>query len=386
MKQTGCSQHWMRRSFLTAFTLLLLACGIGENDSENVLAAKEYLAQDQIREAALELRNALQKNPENAEARFLLGQIQLDVGDIASAEKEFRRAAEFAWNAEEVNLALARTLLLQQKYNELLKMIEAGPDWSSSGQADTLALRAAAEAGLGNLEEARRIIDKGSQIKADSLEVLKTQARLQLVGGQVNAALETLRDAIQKYPKDSELLLLSATASVEAQNMVSAKKMLKQVIELDSPKTITLYGRQARIIAAKLYILEKDYARTHVLLDPLLRRDSADLEANYLYGLLAYHEKAYDVAEIHLRKILKRVPSHAPTILLFGTLSYAKGDFEQAARYLTTDSQGLTKEGYFMDCWPAYDRLNRIAQRQLDLKKAGAGRQPEGDRRIPYRL
>ncbi len=47
------------------------------------------------------------------------------------------------------------------------------------------------------------------------------------------------------------------------------------------------------------------------------------------------------------------------------------GAQQQAARYLNTYSQGLTKEGYFMDCWPAYDRLNRIAQRQLDLTPWG---------------
>ncbi|WP_194775442.1 alpha-L-rhamnosidase-related protein [Pararhodonellum marinum] len=40
-------------------------------------------------------------------------------------------------------------------------------------------------------------------------------------------------------------------------------------------------------------------------------------------------------------------------------------------RYVDTYSQGLTLEGYFMDSWPAYDRLNRIAQRQLDLTPWG---------------
>ena len=34
---------------------------------------------------------------------------------------------------------------------------------------------------------------------------------------------------------------------------------------------------------------------------------------------------------------------------------------------LTTFSQGMTKDGYFLDCWPAYDRLARLMERQLDL-------------------
>jgi alpha-L-rhamnosidase len=45
----------------------------------------------------------------------------------------------------------------------------------------------------------------------------------------------------------------------------------------------------------------------------------------------------------------------------------AFGESRLPARYLSTWSQGLTKEGYFLDCWPAYDRLARLIERQLDL-------------------
>ncbi|HEY5913179.1 MAG TPA: alpha-L-rhamnosidase N-terminal domain-containing protein, partial [Verrucomicrobiae bacterium] len=41
------------------------------------------------------------------------------------------------------------------------------------------------------------------------------------------------------------------------------------------------------------------------------------------------------------------------------------------ARYLTTFSQGMTKDGFFLDCWPAYDRLARLIERQLDLSGWG---------------
>jgi hypothetical protein len=47
------------------------------------------------------------------------------------------------------------------------------------------------------------------------------------------------------------------------------------------------------------------------------------------------------------------------------------GDTALAARFLRTWSEGLTIDGYFLDCWPAYDRLNRITQRQLGLTKWG---------------
>jgi len=49
----------------------------------------------------------------------------------------------------------------------------------------------------------------------------------------------------------------------------------------------------------------------------------------------------------------------------------AFGEIRQPARYLTTFSQGQTLEGYFLDCWPAYDRLARLVERQLELTRWG---------------
>ena len=49
----------------------------------------------------------------------------------------------------------------------------------------------------------------------------------------------------------------------------------------------------------------------------------------------------------------------------------AFGERRLPARYLATWSQGLTKDGYFLDCWPAYDRLARLVERQLDLSGWG---------------
>ena len=41
------------------------------------------------------------------------------------------------------------------------------------------------------------------------------------------------------------------------------------------------------------------------------------------------------------------------------------GDRRLARRFLRTFSEGMTLDGYFLDCWPAFDRLARITQRQV---------------------
>lgn len=52
-------------------------------------------------------------------------------------------------------------------------------------------------------------------------------------------------------------------------------------------------------------------------------------------------------------------------------LYLAFGETRLPARYLRTFSEGMTLDGYFLDCWPAYDRLARLAQRQLGMTRWG---------------
>jgi len=47
------------------------------------------------------------------------------------------------------------------------------------------------------------------------------------------------------------------------------------------------------------------------------------------------------------------------------------GETHLPARYISTYSQGMTADGFFMDCWPGVDRLARVGQRQIQLTEWG---------------
>lgn len=49
----------------------------------------------------------------------------------------------------------------------------------------------------------------------------------------------------------------------------------------------------------------------------------------------------------------------------------ALGETRLPARFITTFSQGITTEGYFLDCWPAYDRLARLWEREMQISYWG---------------
>ena len=64
-----------------------------ETAADLIRSARDYQARGDTQAAIIQLKNAVQKQPDNAEARLLLGQASLIVGDPTSAEKELRRAS-----------------------------------------------------------------------------------------------------------------------------------------------------------------------------------------------------------------------------------------------------------------------------------------------------
>ena len=147
------AQIWSMLIILAYSALALAACK-GPDDRQMVKTAKNYMGEQKIREAALELRGALQKNPDNGEARYLLGWINLDIGDNAAAEKEFRRALKLGWQEEEALIGLARALINAHKFQDLMDEVEIKESYSSKTRSNLYGLRAAAQAGLSEENQA----------------------------------------------------------------------------------------------------------------------------------------------------------------------------------------------------------------------------------------
>jgi len=96
----------------------------------------------------IQLKNAVAEDEKNPEARYELGKLYLEQLDLASAEKEFRRAREAGYAANAVNPMIARALLGQREFQRVLDELPAPAD-SNPDAATLQALRATAELGLG---------------------------------------------------------------------------------------------------------------------------------------------------------------------------------------------------------------------------------------------
>ena len=192
-------------SMFVLFSLVIAACGnFGMNEEQLLQRAKQFLQEREYMAAAIEVRNTLQKNPDNAEARYLLGVITLDYGDYASAEREFRHADLSGWGDGQARIGRARALFELGQYRELATDVEIEAGYSDTVKAELLALRAAAEASLEETDQARATLREAVALDSDVFQVLMTQIQLLLDEDDLQAAAGAIDVALKQYPGNPE--------------------------------------------------------------------------------------------------------------------------------------------------------------------------------------
>lgn len=109
------------RSRAKSLVVVLAMCGMGAvpmavTAGDYVAQARELLQSGDPRAAMIQLKNALQDDPKNAQARLLLGQIYLRAGNGEAAEKELRHARSAGMPAESWIADMGRAYLLQGRF------------------------------------------------------------------------------------------------------------------------------------------------------------------------------------------------------------------------------------------------------------------------------
>ncbi|MDD2738694.1 MAG: tetratricopeptide repeat protein [Methylomonas lenta] len=143
---------------------------------ENALVA--YQKQD-LDAAIIELRNALQQNPNYVAAHILLGKLFLQKKSLSEAEVHLNLANQLGADRSLTVKALAQLYLYQIKYNQLLKEIQPS-QFNRQLQPDLHVFRGHAYLQLNQISEALNEYDIAAQIDP---------SRVDAVIGRANALL-----------------------------------------------------------------------------------------------------------------------------------------------------------------------------------------------------
>ena len=309
-----------------ALSLGLAACG-GESSESLVSQAKANIAKGDTQAAVIQLKNAVAADEKNADARYELGKLYLDQSDMASAEKEFRRAREAGYAASTVNPMIARAVLGQREYQRVLDELPA-PTNNNPDAATLQALRATAELGLGRKEDARKTLQAALQSAPNNVDVHLALAQLALSDGDAGKAMQALDQILRIDPKHRDSLLLKGDLLRATKKPAEAAAIYREVIQNDPRHT------PARLALAGIALADNklDEARREV--DAALKITPGNLHARYTQALIDFREKKTEIARDHLAAVLKAAPGFVPALLLGGAIEYALGNLQTAEAHL----------------------------------------------------
>lgn len=192
-----------------AVSALALVAGCGEPDVPELMEkARTAIAKKETEAARISLKNVLQKQPDNGEARFLLGQLLLDGGDVVGAEVELRRALELQHAQAKVLPLLASVMLAQNKAALLLQQFGNTRLDDAAAHARLQTTLAQAEASTGSLDAAATRVDAVLQAQPELEAALLLRARLTAARGDAAAALAQVEQLLARQADSAEAWML----------------------------------------------------------------------------------------------------------------------------------------------------------------------------------
>ncbi len=296
---------------------------------EYIERAQAYVQDEEHRAAIIELKNALQKNPKSINARLMLGEVYLSMGDGASAEKELERAKKLNANRDTWVVSLTKARLLQQNYHDVLRETEELAELPVALQAQLLSMRGDALLKNRRLEEALKAFQQAGTLQPEAPLPLVGIAMVQLASNQVDEAKTTLNELLGKFPDNARALTIRAEIFARERNEDAALEDYSAALTQQPQNIPALFGR------ASIY-LSKGNAK-------LAKPDIEELDAlvpghpkqNHLKAVLAFLEKKYPEAERHLQEVLRIQPKNVQSQLLMGVVSFSLEKHEIANEYLT---------------------------------------------------
>lgn len=309
-------------------TLLLAACG-GDNPETLLASAKEYMAKNDNKAAIIQIKNALQSNPSQPDARFLLGKALLDSGDATGAELELRKALDLKHPADQVVPLLARALLQTQRFKELNSEFAKTELGTPEAKADLLTSLAIAQAAQGNEEAAAAKLAEALKAKPDFETALLVQARMQASKRDLAGALAVADGIVGKNPANYEAWKFKGDLLVAQNQAEPALEAYRKAIEV-RPDFV---GAHSAIVSLMLQQGKVDEAAQQ--LASMKKAVPNASQALYLEAQIAYQKKDYKAADEALQQILKVAPNNPGALQLAGAVAFQQKSMLQAETYLT---------------------------------------------------
>ena len=301
--------------------------------------AVKRLEQRDPQAAIIQLRNALQEDPGNLRARQLLGEIYLNEGRLAEAEKELSRVHEKAPNSA-TTISLARALLGQSEAEKALALIEKpSGDFNPEQRQDLVLLRAEALLILNRPGEAKEALLAELDANPLDADVNLMDARVSLAEGDVESAKTKIGRALKVDQNSLQGWLLDAQVK-------SGDGLYEQALaSLDRASDLAPGNSRIKVMRAEILIRRAKFDDAEKIVTEVLQQSPGDVAANFLLATVQSNKGELDDADATLRKIADVTRDVEEVMLLSGVVKLGIGQQAQAetllAKYIARSPDNL---------------------------------------------
>lgn len=274
------------------------------NDARSAIAAKDPAA------ASIHLKNVLAAEPNNAEARLLLGLLQLEAGDSRAAVVDLRRARELKIPDERVLPALADALVQSGQEKLLIEQFGSARLNDADAQARLKSAIAMAYLALSSAPQARAAV--GEALKANSSSPVAKLANAKILFAQKDrdAALRETEALVASAPKFEEgWAYLGFLREQVKPGSEEALQAYRSALGANPKHLPALYG----VVALQMFRGDLKAARESYAL--LNKAWPGNLYTRFVDARLTHLEGKYEQARAQFASLLSVVPENVALLL-----------------------------------------------------------------------
>jgi tetratricopeptide (TPR) repeat protein len=356
----------INRTLIVAM-IAVLACaalqGCGGAESRRATAlerGRQYLEQENYAKARVEFSNALQIEPNDADARYYSAYAAEKLGDLRAGAQGYQAALNVDGTHALATAALARLFVFSGLPDRGAEMVEKGlaahPD-----SPDLKIIRAAAELSKGDEQAAEADAAAVLAARPDDEYAVALLAGIYRGRGELDRAAQLVEGVVAAKPNSLDLLTVLAQLKLDLGDKPAAEAHLKKLIELRPTdaryrqRLVAFYASTGQPDAAEATL------RDVIALDPKPVEPKIAL-LNYLAA-----QRSFDSAEAELGKLLDQYGDDAQLKVAAGQFYEAHNLPQDADRIY---NEVIKREGDKPAGLGARNRLATLAIRQNKVADA----------------
>ncbi|MET0859341.1 MAG: XrtA/PEP-CTERM system TPR-repeat protein PrsT [Telluria sp.] len=316
---------WLSAAGAVTLASVLAGCN-GDSPDGTLAEAKAYHQKGELSAAAIVLKNVIETVPDDAETRFELATVYIDIGDGVSAEKEIRMALKHGYRGAQALPVLGKSLQMQGLFQKVLD--ETAAEARVKQSAELLCVRADALLAMGKHDEAKQLYSAVLGTRPTFTPALIGMGRVAVLARDVDSAVSYADRATAAEPRNTDALLFKGDL-LRAQNQPELA-----LAAYDKVVAIAPQHRSAHIEKAYLKTAIGKFESAQADLDIAKKLAPTSVLLNYTQALLDFSQGKYSAAQDAMQRVLRVAPEHMPSVLLAGAISLNLGSLHQAEHHL----------------------------------------------------